>query len=143
MPEKLTDAEKQQTADAIKDLSVEIYTGADDRILRRMVINLGIAGPRAAARRAVGGRAVRPPAARPQRGPGHRGARGREAVRASCSGSSSGSGSGDLGALGAGAASGGGGAAERGTVEEYSTASQDAGSDNDKVRKCADLLTTP
>ena len=37
IPDQLTEEEKQQTAEAIEDLSVEIYTGADDRILRRMV----------------------------------------------------------------------------------------------------------
>ena len=45
LPDKLTDAEKQQTAEAIDQLSVEIYTGADDRILRRMVVDLGIKLP--------------------------------------------------------------------------------------------------
>ena len=57
IPDKLTEAEKQQTAEAIDDLSVEIYTGADDRILRRMVIALGLklpAGP------SVAGQSARP-----------------------------------------------------------------------------------
>ena len=45
IPDKLTEAEKQQTAEAIEDLSVEIYTGADDRILRRMVIDLSLKMP--------------------------------------------------------------------------------------------------
>ena len=55
IPDKLTDAEKQQTAEAIDELSVEIYTGAEDRILRRIVVTLGIrlpeGRPRPAARR--------------------------------------------------------------------------------------------
>ena len=42
LPEKLTDAQKQQAADAIKDLSVEIYTGKDDTTLRRMLVNMGV-----------------------------------------------------------------------------------------------------
>src|SRR3712207_4662473 len=42
LPEKLTDKQKQQAADAIKDLAVEIYTGKDDTTLRRMLINLGV-----------------------------------------------------------------------------------------------------
>ncbi len=48
LPDKLTDAEKQQTAEAIDQLSVEIHTGADDRILRRIVIDLGIKLPEGA-----------------------------------------------------------------------------------------------
>ena len=42
LPEKLTDKQKQEAADAIKDLSVEIYTGKDDTTLRRMVVNMGV-----------------------------------------------------------------------------------------------------
>jgi hypothetical protein len=42
LPEKLTDAQKKQAADAIKDLNVEIYTGKDDSTLRRMVVNMNI-----------------------------------------------------------------------------------------------------
>ena len=38
-------AEKQVT-DAIKDPKVEIYTGKDDKILRRMVVALGIVAPK-------------------------------------------------------------------------------------------------
>ena len=45
IPDKLTEAEKRQTAEAIEDLSVEIYTGAEDRILRRMVVSLGLRLP--------------------------------------------------------------------------------------------------
>src|SRR3954468_9593226 len=40
LPEKLTPEQKQQATDAIKDLSVEVYTGKDDTILRRMVVDL-------------------------------------------------------------------------------------------------------
>ena len=42
LPEKLTDQQKQQAADAIKDLSVEIYTGKDDTTLRRMLVDMGV-----------------------------------------------------------------------------------------------------
>jgi hypothetical protein len=42
LPEKLTDKQKQEAEDAIKDLSVEIYTGKDDTTLRRMVVDMGI-----------------------------------------------------------------------------------------------------
>ena len=84
IPEELTEAEKQKTAEAIEQLSVEIHTGAEDRILRRIVVALGLApagGLHHDRRRAVGRHPVRLPAARRQRGAGHRGAREREAVR--------------------------------------------------------------
>src|SRR5215218_8006517 len=42
VPEKLTDEQRQQVLDAVKDPRVEIYTGKDDQILRRLVVNLGI-----------------------------------------------------------------------------------------------------
>ena len=45
LPSQLTDAQKKQVVDAVKDPRVEIYTGKDDTILRRMVIALGIVAP--------------------------------------------------------------------------------------------------
>jgi len=42
VPEKLTDEQRQQVLDGVKDPRVEIYTGKDDQILRRLVVNLGI-----------------------------------------------------------------------------------------------------
>jgi hypothetical protein len=40
LPQQLTPQQKQQAADAIKKLSVEIYTGKADRTLRRVVVAL-------------------------------------------------------------------------------------------------------
>jgi hypothetical protein len=51
-----------------------------------------------------------------------------------------------LGLEGLGGLGGGGGAsggAGTPNVDEYSECVQEAGNDNDKVRKCADLLTSP
>ena len=42
VPEKLTEEQKREAIAAIKDPSVEIYTGKDDQILRRMVVDLGV-----------------------------------------------------------------------------------------------------
>jgi hypothetical protein len=42
VPEKLTDEQRRQVVAAVKDPRVEIYTGKDDTILRRMVVNFGI-----------------------------------------------------------------------------------------------------
>ncbi len=42
MPEKLTEEQKRQVTEAVKDPRVEIYTGKEDKIMRRMVVNLGV-----------------------------------------------------------------------------------------------------
>jgi hypothetical protein len=42
VPEKLTEQQKRAVVDAVKDPRVEIYTGKEDTILRRLVVNLGI-----------------------------------------------------------------------------------------------------
>ena len=78
VPEKLTEEQKRQVTEAVKDPRVEIYTGKEDSILRRMVVNLGVDDK--AQRHQRHGR-VRRLDHRPQRGPGHRRAVRREAVR--------------------------------------------------------------
>jgi hypothetical protein len=45
LPDQLSEQDKQEAADAIKDVSVEIYTGADDRLMRRMVLGLKLEVP--------------------------------------------------------------------------------------------------
>ena len=42
IPEKLTEEQKQQAVEAIKDPKIEIYTGKDDKIMRRLVLSLGL-----------------------------------------------------------------------------------------------------
>jgi hypothetical protein len=142
IPDKLTEAEKRQTADAIERLSVEIHTGADDRILRRIVVALGLQLPEGAA--TAGGaksadirfdfqlldvnedQEISPP----------ENAKPFEELLKQLEGL----GIGGLGALG-GAGGAGGGNAEG--VDEYSDCVQKNLGDEDAVRKCADLLTKP
>ena len=45
LPSQLTAAQRKQVTDAVKNPKVEIYTGKDDKILRRMVVSLGSFGP--------------------------------------------------------------------------------------------------
>jgi hypothetical protein len=40
----LTPADRRQAADAVKDGTVEVYTGAEDSILRRLVVSATIEG---------------------------------------------------------------------------------------------------
>ena len=137
VPEKLTEAQRQQVLDAVKDPKVEIYTGKDDKILRRMVVNMGVDAEGTTGTVAFDVQLTDLNAdqdiAEPQDAKpfsellGQLGGLGLGA-----GGSSSGSGSSSGGA-------GGGGSAE--DLEKYSDCISDAGSDVDKARECADLLT--
>ncbi|HVL96489.1 MAG TPA: hypothetical protein VM266_11575 [Solirubrobacteraceae bacterium] len=49
LPDQLTEEQKQQVANAVKDVRVEIYTGKEDAILRRMLIALKVDDPQAQA----------------------------------------------------------------------------------------------
>jgi hypothetical protein len=142
IPDKLTEAEKRQTAEAIERLAVEIHTGADDRILRRIVVALGLRLPEGAA--TAGGaqsadirfdfqlldvnedQEIRAP----------ENAKPFEELLKQLEGL----GLGQLGGLGAAGGAGGGNAEG---VDEYSACVQKNLGDDDAVRKCADLLTTP
>ena len=139
IPDKLTEAEKQKTAEAIEQLSVEIHTGAEDRILRRIVVDLGLRLPEGST--ATGGAQsadIRfdfqlldvneeqdieaPENAKPFA----------ELLK-----QFEGLGLGQLGGLG------GAGGGKQPDVDEYSACVQENLGDNDAVRKCADLLKTP
>ena len=144
VPEKLTDAQRRQVLDAVKDPRVEIYTGKDDQILRRLVINLGVED---AASGTTGTVALdisitdlnedqdiaEPADAKPfdqlLSQLGGLGALGGAA------GSGSGSGSADDG----GASSDGAGASDA-DLEEFSKCIEEAGDDVAKARECSELI---
>jgi hypothetical protein len=42
VPERLTEQQKREATEAIKNPRVAIYTGKDDKIMRRMVVDLGV-----------------------------------------------------------------------------------------------------
>jgi hypothetical protein len=139
LPDQLTDTERKQVTDAVEDLNVEIYTGADDRILRRMVIALRARGEQAAQTADVrfdlqlldlneDQDIEAPDGAKPFN----------ELVQKLQS-----LGLGNLGSLGAASGGSGGGGSDQANVEKYSQCIQDAQGDNAKIRKCADVLTTP
>ena len=46
LPEQLTAEQKRQVTDAVRDPRVEIYTGKEDTILRRMLVDFGVADAR-------------------------------------------------------------------------------------------------
>jgi hypothetical protein len=45
LPERLSEEQMQQATEAIDNLSVEIYTGKEDKILRRLVVALDLTAP--------------------------------------------------------------------------------------------------
>jgi hypothetical protein len=143
IPEKLTEEEKRQTAEAIDQLDVEIHTGADDRILRRIVVAMGITPPEGATESTApvdlrfdlqllevneDQTFEAPGDARPFSELLEQ-VEGLEAFGMGLGGGTGGS--------------GGSGAGSTPNVDEYSECVRQAGNDNAKVRKCADLLTTP
>jgi hypothetical protein len=149
LPERLTDEEKRQTAEAIDKLSVEIYTGAEDRILRRMVIALGLKAPEGTTTGGAQSLDARLDLQllevnEDQEIEAPENAESFDKLLQQLEGL--GLSLGDLGGLGGGgggAGSGGGGGTTQQNLEKYSQCIQEAGGDNAKVRKCADLLTTP
>jgi hypothetical protein len=136
IPERLTDEEKQQTADAVERLDVEIYTGADDRILRRMVVDLGLDAPESAQSADVRFDLQLLEVNEDQDIEAPSGAKPFKELIGQLEGLG-------LGNLGLGGGSAGGGGARQENLERYSQCIQEAAGNSDEVRKCADLLTTP
>jgi hypothetical protein len=141
VPEKLTDEQRKQVLDAVKDPRVEIYTGKDDQILRRMVVNLGIED---ASTKTSGTVAfdvsitdlnedqdiAEPADAKPfDQLLGQLGGLGLGAGGAAGSGSGSAD---DGGSAGGGASSD--------DLEKFSKCIEDAGEDVEKARRCSELI---
>jgi hypothetical protein len=147
--EKLTDEQKRQAAEAIKDLKVEIYTGKEDTTLRRMLVDLDVAAPESAGGNGESGTLAldfsllelnedqeieAPSGAKPfDELLGQLGGLGLGGAGSGSSGSGSGSSGGGSGS------SGGGASAE--ALKEYSDCVEAAGNDTAKVQKCAELLS--
>jgi hypothetical protein len=153
VPSKLTDEQRKQIQDAVRELDVEIYTGKEDTTLRRMKINLVI---QAAAGSGFDSANIdfdlqllelnedqevsEPEGAKPfdellqTLGPLFGGLGGAGSATPGGSGSSgsgsSGSGSGSSGSAGSDE-----------QLKKYSDCIAAAGSDVEKARQCADLLT--
>ena len=144
LPQQLSEQDKKQATDAIKDLGVEIYTGSDDKILRRIVVAMKLEVPSGGSTQSADvnfdlqlldlneGQEISAPS--------------NPKPFAQLADKLQSLGLGGLGALGGGSSgssgSGSGGTSQK-SLEKYSQCVQDAGGDNDKIAKCADLLTTP
>jgi hypothetical protein len=140
LPEQLSEEQKQQVADAVENLKVEIDTGKDDKILRRMQVTLDLTAPEGAD---VGGaesasvvldlqlidlnedQEISAPSD-PQPF---------DQLLQQLGGLGLG------GAAGSGSGSGGGGGASAESLEEYTQCIQQAGEDTAAQRECSELLT--
>jgi hypothetical protein len=135
VPEKLTEQQKREVAEAVEDPRVEIYTGKEDTILRRLVVNLGIDDKASGSSGTVGfdvsitdlneDQDIAEPAdAKPFK---------------DLLGQLGGLGLG--GAGGASSGSGSGGSSSSEDLEKFSQCITEAGEDVEKARKCSDLLS--
>jgi hypothetical protein len=139
LPEKLTEQQKQQAAEAIKDLSVEIYTGEEDTTLRRMLVRMGVEAQE-------GGQATSGTLAldfqlldlnEDQSIDAPSGAKPFDELL----GQLGGLGLGGAGGSGSGSGSSGSGGASAEDLKKYSDCVTEAGSDTAKAQKCAELLS--
>jgi hypothetical protein len=140
VPEKLTERQKREVTRAVQDPRVEIYTGKEDKIMRRMVVNLGVDDKSSKTSGAVAfdvsitdlneDQDIAEPAdAKPF---------------SQLLGQLGGLGLGGAGGAGGGGGSGAGGASGPSSGEDldrFSKCLSDAGEDTEKARKCAELLS--
>jgi hypothetical protein len=146
IPQQLTEKEKQQAAKAVKSLSVEIYTGKDDKILRRMVINLSVQAPQGATTAGTAadvrldvqltdvneGQDISAPS----------NPKPFDQLLSKLGGLGLGTGGAGAGSTGSGSSgTGSTGGASADNLQKYSECIQKAGNDATKARKCANLLT--
>lgn len=143
LPEQLTEADKKQATDAIKDLSVEIYTGAEDKILRRFVVAMKLevpndSGAKESADVKLDLQLLDLNESQDIKAPENTKPFNELLGKLNGLGLSLGG----LGAAGSGSGSGsGGGSTDQQNLEKYSQCIQEANGDNSKIAKCADLLT--
>jgi hypothetical protein len=140
LPDQLSESDKKQAEDAVKDLSVEIYTGKDDTTLRRMLVAMKIAAPDGSgstqsADLKLDFQLLDLNEGQDIKAPEH--TKPFDQLLSKLNGL----GLGGLGQLGAGSGSSGSGGADQRKLEKYSQCIQAAAGDNNKIRKCADLLT--
>jgi hypothetical protein len=142
LPSQLTAAQRKQVTDATKNPKVEIYTGKEDKILRRMVVSLGIVDPKGAAGSAnINFDLSISDLNEDQEISAPSGAKPFDQLLSKFGGL----GLGGLGSTGgtSGSSSGGGasGSGSNQKLEKYSKCVTDAGSDVAKARACQKLLT--
>jgi hypothetical protein len=130
LPEQITPQQKQQLTAAVEDARVEVYSGKDDRILRRLKFDLTAEGSTVTLDLTLTGvnedqDIPEPSDAKPF---------------SELAEQLGGLGLGGLGGAGGGGGGNGGGADAQ-ALEKYSQCVQEAAGDSAKTARCADLLT--
>jgi hypothetical protein len=138
IPERLTDEQRRQVSELIKDPRIELYTGKDDSILRKLVLSLGIDVPDSGGTGTMSLDIEITDLNEPQDIEEPDDAQPFDQLVQQLGGL------GALGAAGSGSGSGSGGGQDGGAAggdfEAYSKCLEQAGNDVDKARDCADLL---
>jgi hypothetical protein len=144
LPSRLTPEQRKQFADSVKSLDVEIYTGKKDTILRRMVVNLGLAQAADTSKTAKvaldlqltdvneGQEISAPSNTKPF-----------DELVSQLGAAGLGGGLGGSGSSGSGSSGGSSSSGSAETFKKYSDCVAKAGNDAAKAEKCADLLKTP
>jgi len=142
LPNKLSEAQKKQAADAIKNLSVEIYTGKDDSTLRRMLVTMGVESGADKGNLSLDFNLLDLNESQDIKAPS--GAKPFDQLLSQLGGLGlGGSSSSGAGSSGGGSGSSGSGGASAEQLKKYSDCVTAAGSDAAKAQKCADILTSP
>jgi hypothetical protein len=140
LPDQLSAQDKKQAEDAIKALNVEIYTGAEDKILRRMVVTMKLDVPQSAGGSSQAANLKLDFQLQDLNESQEINAPSNTKPLSELMSQLQG-----LGIPGLGSSSGGGTSSGSGTsqqnLQKYSECIQKANGDNSKIRKCADLLT--
>lgn len=137
LPERLTDAQKREIQAGVENPRVEVYTGVEDKILRRLIVTADVRDPEAAQ---SGAAAVKLDLAITD-------VNAEQRIEAPKDPRPFSELAGSLGALGGFGGSGGpssgakGGSPGSKDLERYSACVTDAGSDSAEARRCAELLT--
>jgi hypothetical protein len=142
LPSKLTPEQRKQFADSVKNLSVELYTGKADAILRRMVVKLGLKQSSDQSKDAnVGldmsftdvneGQEIEAPS----------NAKPFDQLLGQLGAAGLGGGLGGSGSSGGGSSGSGSSGSNADAFKKYSDCVAKAGNDAAKAEKCADLLT--
>jgi hypothetical protein len=142
LPSELTAAQRKQVTDSIKNPKVEIYTGKEDKILRRMVVSLGIVDTKGSSGSAnVNFDLSIADLNEDQDVSAPSGAKPFDQLVSKLGGLGLGGlgASGGTGSTGGAASSGSGSSNQK--LEKYSKCVSDAGNDVAKARECAKLLS--
>ncbi|MDP9385795.1 MAG: hypothetical protein M3P50_11300 [Actinomycetota bacterium] len=147
LPEKLTDEQRRQAAEAVKGLRVEIHTGREDKILRRMLVDMDVQPPAGTSGQGPQAAAIKLDFSltelnQDQEIAAPANTKPLDELLGQFGGLGGLGGLGGSGSDGSGGAGGSGGSsADQEQLQKYTDCITEAGSDTKKAQECAKLLT--